>query len=100
MHSSTWAFSGMPRPTTRSGNFGAVSRLADAVRRRPWVYRSVRRALATRPVRLARSPVLRPAGRVLGPFYDVEDYLAACLDSILAQGFSDFEVLLVDDGSP
>ena len=34
------------------------------------------------------------------PFYNVEAYLADCLDSILGQTFGDFEVLLVDDGSP
>ena len=34
------------------------------------------------------------------PFYNVEAYLAECLDSLLAQDFEDFEVLLVDDGSP
>ncbi len=34
------------------------------------------------------------------PFYNVEKYFAECLDSILAQGFVDYEVLLVDDGSP
>ena len=32
------------------------------------------------------------------PFYNVEAYLADCLDSILGQTFGDFEVLLVDDG--
>ena len=32
------------------------------------------------------------------PFYDVEAYLGECLDSVLAQSFKDFEVLLVDDG--
>jgi CDP-glycerol glycerophosphotransferase len=37
---------------------------------------------------------------VIVPFYNVEAYLADCLDSILAQGFADLEVLLVDDGSP
>ena len=34
------------------------------------------------------------------PFYNVEAYLADCLDSILGQTFGDFEVLLVDDGLP
>lgn len=34
------------------------------------------------------------------PFYNVEAYLAECLDSLLAQHFRDFEVILVDDGSP
>ena len=33
------------------------------------------------------------------PVYNTEPYLPACLDSILSQGFTDFEVLLVDDGS-
>ena len=33
------------------------------------------------------------------PIYNVASYLAACLDSILAQTFRDFEVILVDDGS-
>ena len=34
------------------------------------------------------------------PIYNVEKYLAECVESILAQTYSDFEVLLVDDGSP
>ena len=32
--------------------------------------------------------------------YDVERYLPICIDSILAQTFTDFELILVDDGSP
>lgn len=36
---------------------------------------------------------------IIVPVYNVESYLADCLDSILAQTFTDFEVLLVDDGS-
>jgi CDP-glycerol glycerophosphotransferase len=34
------------------------------------------------------------------PVYQVEDYLRPCLDSILAQSFSPFEVIAVDDASP
>ncbi|OOL43593.1 glycosyl transferase family 2, partial [Enterococcus faecium] len=34
------------------------------------------------------------------PVYKVEKYLRKCVDSILAQTFTDFEVILVDDGSP
>ena len=37
---------------------------------------------------------------VIVPVYKVEEYLRPCVDSILAQTFSDFELLLVDDGSP
>ncbi len=34
------------------------------------------------------------------PVYKVEPYLRRCVDSILAQSFTDFELILVDDGSP
>lgn len=37
---------------------------------------------------------------VIVPIYKVEKYLQKCVDSILAQTFSDFELILVDDGSP
>lgn len=37
---------------------------------------------------------------VIVPIYDVEPYLRECLDSALAQTFADFELILVDDGSP
>lgn len=34
------------------------------------------------------------------PVYNVEKYLSECVESILAQTYRDFEILLVDDGSP
>ena len=34
------------------------------------------------------------------PIYKVEPYLRRCVDSILRQTFPDFEMILVDDGSP
>ena len=37
---------------------------------------------------------------VIVPVYKVEPYLCRCVDSILAQTFTDFELILVDDGSP
>ncbi len=37
---------------------------------------------------------------VIVPVYKVEAYLSRCIDSILAQSFTDFELILVDDGSP
>ncbi len=37
---------------------------------------------------------------VIVPIYNVEKYLRACVDSLLNQTFSDFELILVDDGSP
>ena len=37
---------------------------------------------------------------IIVPIYKVEQYLRECIDSILDQTFTDFEVILVDDGSP
>ena len=37
---------------------------------------------------------------VIVPIYKIEKYLSRCIDSIIAQSFTDFEVILVDDGSP
>ncbi len=36
---------------------------------------------------------------VIVPVYNVEPYLAGCLDSILSQTYRDLEILLIDDGS-
>lgn len=36
---------------------------------------------------------------VIVPVYNVEQYLAACVESVLSQTFADFELILVDDGS-
>ena len=33
------------------------------------------------------------------PCFNVEDYLSRCIESILSQTYSDFELLLIDDGS-
>ncbi len=41
-----------------------------------------------------------PQISVIVPVYKVEPYLRGCIDSILAQTFTDFELILVDDGSP
>lgn len=37
---------------------------------------------------------------VIVPVYNVEQYLRECVDSVLAQKYDNFEVILVDDGSP
>ena len=37
---------------------------------------------------------------VIVPVYKVEEYLCPCIESVLGQTFSDFELILVDDGSP
>ena len=41
-----------------------------------------------------------PKISVIVPVYKAEKYICRCVDSILAQTFTDFELLLIDDGSP
>lgn len=41
-----------------------------------------------------------PEISVVVPVYKAEAYISRCIDSILSQTFSDFELILVDDGSP
>lgn len=40
-----------------------------------------------------------PEISVIVPVYNVEKYINECIESILAQSFEDFELILVDDGS-
>lgn len=40
-----------------------------------------------------------PEISVIVPVYNTEQYLRRCLDSIIAQTFEDFELILIDDGS-
>jgi len=44
-------------------------------------------------------PEINPQISVVVPIYNMEKYLNCCIDSLLAQEFVDFEILLVDDGS-
>ena len=41
-----------------------------------------------------------PIISVIVPVYKVEKFIHRCVDSLLAQSFRDFELILVDDGSP
>ena len=41
-----------------------------------------------------------PLVSIIVPIYNVEKYLTDCIESILNQSFSDYELILVDDGSP
>ncbi|MEG1637879.1 MAG: glycosyltransferase, partial [Cellulosilyticaceae bacterium] len=43
---------------------------------------------------------MNPKISIIVPVYKVEQYLHKCIDSILAQTFTNFELILVDDGSP
>lgn len=40
-----------------------------------------------------------PELSVIVPIYNVQDFLRKCIDSILAQSYKNFELILVDDGS-
>lgn len=46
-----------------------------------------------------RKKTNNPLISVIVPVYNVEKYLPRCIDSILAQTFKNFELLLIDDGS-
>ncbi len=41
-----------------------------------------------------------PKFSVIIPVYKVEEYLDRCIESVLAQIYADYEIILVDDGSP
>ena len=43
---------------------------------------------------------MQPKISVIVPVYKAEKYLHRCVDSILSQTFTDFDLILVDDGSP
>ena len=41
-----------------------------------------------------------PLISIIVPVYNVQPYLARCVDSILSQTYKNLEIFLVDDGSP
>ena len=40
-----------------------------------------------------------PVVSIVMPTYNVEEYIASAIESVLVQSFSDWELLIVDDGS-
>ncbi len=43
---------------------------------------------------------MKPFISIVVPIYNVEEFLDECIESIVGQSFKDFELILVDDGSP
>ncbi len=41
----------------------------------------------------------RPGVQIIIPFYNAEEYLEKCLDSVLYQTFSDWQAIIINDGS-
>lgn len=41
-----------------------------------------------------------PLISIIIPVYNVEDYFARCIDSVISQSYTNLEIILVDDGSP
>jgi glycosyltransferase involved in cell wall biosynthesis len=71
----------------------ARRRVVDVVRGRGWSRR------AGRTEEPADTPDPAPVLTVVIPVYNVEPYLAECLDSVLGQSLTALEVIAVDDGS-
>ncbi|RYI99128.1 MAG: glycosyltransferase, partial [Actinomycetales bacterium] len=77
-----------------------LQRAVQPVPRRARCRAGRRRAARVGRVRLFRRAAPEPLLSVIVPVYNVEEYLAECLDSILDWAAAPLEVIVVDDGSP
>jgi glycosyltransferase involved in cell wall biosynthesis len=51
------------------------------------------------PARIARHSALPPAVSVIIPAYNVSQYISEALESVVAQEFRDYEIIVINDGS-
>jgi glycosyltransferase involved in cell wall biosynthesis len=52
------------------------------------------------PARISRHRAVPPLVSVIIPAYEVAPYISQALDSVLAQAFKDYEIIVINDGSP